>query len=68
MSHLRPGDEVMAVGKGCLASFVTLPAELVQRRPPEMSPEEAAAFPIAFLTAEFCLSHVGALRDGTSVC
>jgi len=67
VSHLRPGDDVMAVGRGCLASFVTLPADLVQRRPPEMSPEEAAAFPIAFLTAEFCLSHIGALRTGQRV-
>ena len=67
VSHLRPGDDVMAVGKGCLASFVTLPADLAQRRPPEMSPEEAAAFPIAFLTAEFCLSHIGALRTGQRV-
>ena len=67
VTHLRPGDDVMAVGKGCFASFVTLPADLVQRRPPTMSPEEAAAFPIAFLTAAYCLSHVGKMRAGDRV-
>jgi acyl transferase domain-containing protein/NAD(P)-dependent dehydrogenase (short-subunit alcohol dehydrogenase family) len=67
VSHLRPGDEVVAVAKGCFASFVTMPADLAQPRPPEMSPEEAAAFPIAFITAEFCLSNVGALRTGERV-
>jgi acyl transferase domain-containing protein/NADPH:quinone reductase-like Zn-dependent oxidoreductase/NAD(P)-dependent dehydrogenase (short-subunit alcohol dehydrogenase family) len=67
VSHLRAGDDVMAVGPGCLASFVTLPADLVQLRPPTMSAEEAAAFPIAFLTAEFCLSHVGKMQAGDRV-
>jgi NADPH:quinone reductase-like Zn-dependent oxidoreductase len=57
----------MAVGQGCFASFVTLPADLVQLRPPAMSVEEGAAFPIAFLTAEFCLSHVGKMRTGDRV-
>ena len=67
VTHLLPGDDVMAVGPGCFASFVTLPADLVQRRPPTMSVEEAAAFPIAFLTAEFCLSHVGKMQAGDRV-
>ena len=67
VTHLRPGDDVMAVGQGCFASFVTLPADLVQCRPPTMSVEEAAAFPIAFLTAEFCLSYVGKMRAGDRV-
>ncbi|HEY1410584.1 MAG TPA: polyketide synthase dehydratase domain-containing protein, partial [Rhodopila sp.] len=67
VTHLRPGDDVMAVGPGCFASFVTLSAELVQVRPPTMSVEEAAAFPIAFLTAEICLSQVGKMRAGDRV-
>jgi acyl transferase domain-containing protein/NADPH:quinone reductase-like Zn-dependent oxidoreductase/NAD(P)-dependent dehydrogenase (short-subunit alcohol dehydrogenase family) len=67
VTHVRPGDDVMAVGQGCFASFVTLPADLVQLRPPAMSVEEGAAFPIAFLTAEFCLSHVGKMRTGDRV-
>nr|WP_294524328.1 type I polyketide synthase [uncultured Rhodopila sp.] len=67
VTHLQPGDEVMAVGRDCFAAFVTLPAALVQRRPPTMSAEEAAAFPIAFLTAEYCLSHVGRMQAGDRV-
>jgi polyketide synthase 12/myxalamid-type polyketide synthase MxaB len=65
--HLQPGDAVMAVGRDCFASFVTLPAALVQRRPMAMTAEEAAAFPIAFLTAEYCLSHIGKMQAGDRV-
>jgi acyl transferase domain-containing protein len=65
--HLQPGDAVMAVAWGCLASHITAPAELVQRRPEGMSAEEAASFPVAYLTAAFSLRHVGRLRAGERV-
>ena len=32
-----------------------------------MSAQEGAAFPIAFLTAEFCLSHMAGMRAGDRV-
>jgi acyl transferase domain-containing protein/acyl carrier protein len=67
VTHLRPGDAVIAVAWGCLASHITARAELVQRRPEGMSAEEGASFLVAYLTAAFSLLHVGALRAGERV-
>ena len=67
VTHVRPGDEVLAVAGGSFASHVLAAAELVQPRPPGMGAEEGAAFPIAFLTAEFCLGHLAGLRAGERV-
>jgi acyl transferase domain-containing protein/NADPH:quinone reductase-like Zn-dependent oxidoreductase/ubiquinone/menaquinone biosynthesis C-methylase UbiE/acyl carrier protein len=67
VTHVAPGDAVMAVAGGALASHVIARAELVQRRSAEVSAPEAATFPIAFLTASFCLDHVGRLSNGESV-
>jgi acyl transferase domain-containing protein/acyl carrier protein len=65
--HVRPGDEVLAVAGGSFASHVVTRAELVQPRPSNISAEEGASFPIAFLTAEFCLSHMAGMRKGDRV-
>ena len=67
VSHLRPGDEVLAVAGGSFASQVIAKAAFVQPRPPGMSAEEGAAFPIAYLTAEFCLGHLARMRAGERV-
>ncbi len=67
IEHLRIGDEVMAVAGGSFASHVIAPAALVQRKPKTMSFEEAACFPIPWLTAAFCLEHVAKLRPGQRV-
>ena len=67
VTHVRPGDEVLAVAGGSFASHVVTRAELVQPRPTNVSAEEGASFPIAFLTAEFCLSHLAGMRAGDRV-
>ncbi|HWM83625.1 MAG TPA: SDR family NAD(P)-dependent oxidoreductase [Pseudolabrys sp.] len=67
VAHVKPGDRVMAVAGGSFASHVVARAELVQPVPAGMSAAEAAAFPIAFLTAAFCLSHLAGLRAGERV-
>lgn len=67
VTHVAPGDAVMAIAGGALASHVVARAELVQHRPVGVSAEEAATFPIAFLTASFCLDHVARLSKGESV-
>ena len=38
-----------------------------QRRPAGLSAEEGASFPIAFLTAEFCLGHLAGMKAGDRV-
>jgi acyl transferase domain-containing protein/acyl carrier protein len=67
VSHVRPGDEVLTVAGGSFASHVMAKAAFVQPRPPGMSAEEGAAFPIAYLTAEFCLGHLARIRQGERV-
>ena len=52
---------------GSFASHVVTRAELVQPRPSNVSAEEGASFPIAFLTAEFCLSHMADMHAGDRV-
>ena len=67
VTGVQVGDAVMAVGHGCFASHVTTPAALVQRIPDGVGAEEAAAFPIAYITAEYCLRHLAGLKAGDTV-
>jgi len=67
VSRLRPGDEVMAVAGGSLASNVIARVELVQRLPEGISAEEGASFSIAYLTAAFCLDHLAGIAAGERV-
>jgi acyl transferase domain-containing protein/acyl carrier protein len=67
VTHVRTGDEVMAVAGGSFASHVIARAELVQRRPAGVTAEEAASFSIAYITAQFCLGHLAGMRKGDRV-
>jgi NADPH:quinone reductase-like Zn-dependent oxidoreductase/acyl carrier protein len=67
VTALSPGDAVLAVAAGCFASHVTAKSELVHRLPPGISVEEGSSFPIAFLTAEYCLSYLAGVRSGDRV-
>jgi acyl transferase domain-containing protein len=64
---LAPGDRVLAVAGGSFASHVVARAHLTRKLPDDMSFEEAASFPIAYLTASFCLQHLAGLRRGERV-
>lgn len=67
VEHLKVGDDVLALAGGSFASHVCAQAQFVQPRPPGMSAEEGASVAIAYLTAEFCLDHLAALRAGERV-
>ncbi|HZT80840.1 MAG TPA: SDR family NAD(P)-dependent oxidoreductase, partial [Gemmataceae bacterium] len=67
VAGLRVGDEVLAVAGFAFGSHVVTRAELVARKPARLSFEEAAALPIAFLTAAYALEHLGRLGKGESV-
>jgi NADPH:quinone reductase-like Zn-dependent oxidoreductase/SAM-dependent methyltransferase/acyl carrier protein len=67
VTHVRPGDDVLAVAGGSFASHVIAGAHLVARRPAGVTAEEGASFPIAFVTAQFCLDHLARLRAGDRV-
>ena len=63
----RPGDEVMAVAPGAFGTHVTVATHLVARKPAGLSHEQAAAVPIAFLTAVHALHECGRMRAGESL-
>ncbi len=58
---------MLAVAAGSFASHVVTRSEFVQRRPAAMTAEEGAAFPIAFVTAGFCLGHLAKMQPGDRV-
>jgi acyl transferase domain-containing protein/NADPH:quinone reductase-like Zn-dependent oxidoreductase/thioesterase domain-containing protein/acyl carrier protein/SAM-dependent methyltransferase len=64
---LSLGAEVVAIGSGCFASRVTVPAAAVRPKPPGLSFEEAVTIPVAFLTAYYALYHLGQLKRGERV-
>ncbi|MDI3287042.1 type I polyketide synthase [Polyangium sp. 15x6] len=61
------GDEVVAVAPGSFGSFVVASAALVAPKPPEISFEEAATVPIAYMTAYHALNRLGHLDRGERV-
>ena len=62
-----PGDAVVAVAPGCLGSRTVAHQALVARMPPGLTPEDAAALPIVFLTAWYGLHHLARLAQGERV-
>ena len=64
---LAVGDQVIACGPGSLASHLTIDANLVVRKPADMTLEEAATVPIAFLTAHYALHVLGRMQSGDRV-
>jgi acyl transferase domain-containing protein/NADPH:quinone reductase-like Zn-dependent oxidoreductase/aryl carrier-like protein len=65
--NFRIGEEVLAVAPFAFGSHVVTRAELVAPKPSQWTFAEAAALPIAFLTAAYALEHLGHLRAGERV-
>jgi NADPH2:quinone reductase len=64
----RSGDRVLTMlGQGCQAEYVAAPEALVYPMPPSFSFEQAAALPLASLTAYHLLKTGAALQPGESV-
>ncbi len=61
------GDEVLAVAPGSFGTHVIANQALVARKPRNLSFEQAAALPIAFLTADYALNYCARLQPGESV-
>ena len=64
---LTPGDEVIGVAYGTVASHVTTAAEFVLPKPASLDFEEAAAVPVAFVTAYISLVKLARLQPGERV-
>jgi len=66
-TELRLGDEVFGAMDGALAEYVCGPASALVRRPLQVSPGEAAAVPVAGLTALQALREKGHVKPGDAV-
>ncbi|WP_456303956.1 SDR family NAD(P)-dependent oxidoreductase [Falsiroseomonas stagni] len=62
-----PGDAVLAIAPGCFASHVSADARLLRPLPDGMGFAEAAAQPVAWLTARLALLEVARLTRGQRV-
>ena len=68
VTGFKAGDNVMAVlSIGSLGSFVNVRSEFVTLKPANMTFEEAATIPLAFLTAYYGLNHLAKIRTGDRV-
>jgi len=68
VTDLQPGDEVFALlPAGGFGEYVAAPARLVVRKPVNLSHEEAAAVPMAGVTALHAVRDVGGVQPGDRV-
>ena len=61
------GDEVLAVAPHSMAAYTRTLADFVMPKPASLSFEEAAAAPIAYLTAYYALHTLGRIRAGERI-
>lgn len=66
-SRWNVGDLVVAIAPGSFATHVIVDEQLVALKPSNLTHDQAAAIPIAFLTADYALRHCARLSDGDSV-
>jgi len=71
VTRFRPGDAIFAMVQtrraGCYAEYVVVPEDLCVRKPQDLSVTEAAAMPLAGLTALQALRDHGKLHAGHRV-
>jgi NADPH:quinone reductase-like Zn-dependent oxidoreductase len=67
VSQVRPGDAVLGFCDGALAEYARAKADRVVPKPARLSFEQAAAVPMAALTALHGLRDTGAVRAGQRV-
>ncbi|MDB5306278.1 MAG: polyketide synthase family protein, partial [Gemmataceae bacterium] len=67
VTDFRPGDEVVVISAHGFGNRIRVPAVLAAHKPGNLSFEQAATIPIAFLTADYCLADVARLAPGESV-
>jgi acyl transferase domain-containing protein/acyl carrier protein len=67
VTKFRCGDPVVALTPGSFAQYVTATEGLVLPKPPGLSFESAAAQALVYLTADYALNTIAAMRRGESV-
>jgi NADPH:quinone reductase-like Zn-dependent oxidoreductase len=67
VNDLRPGDEVLGFARGAFAEYAAADAALVIRKPAGLSFEQAAAIPMAAVTALHAIRDRGSVQPGQRV-
>ena len=67
VTHLRVGDEVMAIAASCFGGFAYPKACHVVEKPESIDWNEAASLPVVYVTAYFSLVHHCRLQVGEKV-
>jgi len=67
ISGFKAGDRVMGMGKGFLRRFAAADARFLMHVPDQVTLEDAATLPAAFMTAHYSLVDVGRLADDETV-
>jgi NADPH:quinone reductase-like Zn-dependent oxidoreductase len=67
VTRFKPGDEVFGVRQGAFAEYVCAPEDKLALKPAGLSFEEAAAVPVAAITALHGLRDKGGIRAGQKV-
>jgi NADPH:quinone reductase-like Zn-dependent oxidoreductase/surfactin synthase thioesterase subunit len=65
--HLRTGDEVIARVADGFSGRVTAPSHCVVLRPKRLTPQQAAAVPVIYLTAWYSLCYLARMAPGETV-
>ena len=64
---LQVGDAVLALASGSFSSHIVTNADLVVHKPDNLTFEQAATLAIPFITAYYCLHHLGDMQPGERV-
>jgi NADPH:quinone reductase-like Zn-dependent oxidoreductase len=68
VTQFRIGDDVFGIARGAFAAYVCLPEDgVLTHKPPTMTFEEAAAVPVAAITALQALRDQGRIQSGQQV-
>jgi NADPH:quinone reductase-like Zn-dependent oxidoreductase len=67
ITKFKPGDEVFGIRRGSFAEYVCAPERLTAHKPANISFADAAAVPLAALTALQALRDQGKIQSGQSV-
>jgi NADPH:quinone reductase-like Zn-dependent oxidoreductase len=67
VTRFRPGDEVMGIGEGSFAEYVSAPEDKLVLKPAKLSFEQAAIVPISASTALQAVRDQGHVQPGQKV-
>ncbi len=67
VTQFKPGDAVLGMARGSFGSVAIADVHFVVHKPEDISFAEAAALPIAYFTAYYCLEHIAKLKKGQKI-